>query len=277
MSKVPEPLVLSFRPSRRIRVVVAAVLVLALAGTGWALFDYGRLRAGFDGATARQERAQSLERILQLQKDNDVLREQLAMAQRSRQVDREAYDEVKGSLKGLQDQVLELKQDLAFYRTVVGPRAGKVGLRIQSLMVSRTGDPSIYRYQLVLSQVLKRDQWAQGGVTLEVDGRQGGTPGRLSLKDLEVDRKAPTLVFRFKYFQRLQGRLRLPPRFTPRSVLVRVRVETPTRGVIEKTFQWPGTAEERSDVGYEQRQASEPGPDRYPGGPADRGPRRRAV
>ncbi len=228
--------------------LVALLIVVATAG-GWALFNYGRVRAGFDASTAERARAGRMERILQLEKANEGLRERLALVQRSHQIDREAYARVRGSLGRLQDEMLELKQELAFYRTVVGPHPGGSGLQVQSFEIRPTGQARTYRYELILSRIRSRGRDVRGTVRLLMDGAQGGVAKRLDFSGLAADGKAAALKFRFKYFQRLQGRVRLPPGFRPRSVLVQVRPEGRRTRTIEKIFQWPQAAGEKTHVG----------------------------
>lgn len=249
MPKVPEPLVLHSRPPPWLRITLAALLVAALLGGGWALFDYGRARAGFDAAAAARTRSQLMERILQLKKTNDGLRERLALLQRSGQVDREAYGRVRASLQRLQDETLELKQKLAFYRSVVGPHPGGPGLQVRSFTVRSAGGNRAYRYELILSRVRSRGSEARGTVRVLVDGVQGGVSRQLKVTAPGGSGGRTVMRYRFKYFQRLQGRVQLPPGFRPRSVRVELHPDGRHRRVIEKTFQWSQAVGGTGDVG----------------------------
>jgi len=244
--KAPKPLVLRKRSSGRLRAVLLVLLLAVVAAGGWALFSYGRTRAGFDAAAAARTRAEMMERILQLKTANDRLTERLALAQRSRQIDREAYARVRRLLKRLQDESLELKQELAFYRTVVGPHPGGAGLQVQSLRLRPAGPARTYRYELILSRVRSRGQEARGTVRLVVEGTQGGVSRRV---DLSESAGGGALKYRFKYFQRLQGRIRLPAGFRPDAVRVRLQPAGRRSRPVERTFQWPQAAGENAHVG----------------------------
>jgi len=174
------------------------------------------------------------------------LREQKAQLQRAAQIERQAYNELDNNLKGLQGEILELKEELAFYRGIVSPRDASRGLRLQTFTIEAVG-PRSYRYKVVLTQVHKNDRLARGRVTLQVEGLQDGTPrildlGRLSAKPVKE------LNYRFKYFQKLEGDLKLPKGFQPLRATARILPGGRRQNIIQKTIDWP-TEENQTDVG----------------------------
>ena len=149
--------------------------LLALGVSGWSLFDYGRYQAGYDSTEFDLERRRLVALVDEMHAEIEQLREHRAQLERAAQIERQAYNELDTNLKVLQDEILELKEELAFYRGIVSPRDASRGLRLQRFSLEPNGLRS-YRYTVVLTQVLKNDRLAQGRVKLFIDGLQGNEP-----------------------------------------------------------------------------------------------------
>ncbi len=225
---------------RRWLMVVGGLLVFPMVGAG--LYYLGSQRAGYDRLVVAQERAVMEARIQELELERDQLRDRVALLERSSQMDREAYDKLDQTLKGLQAELLELREEVAFYRGIVSPRQASAGLRVERFRVepqaSTADGPRLYHYNLVLTQVLKNDRTARGVVMVTVEGVQDGRPTAYALYRLTPDTKdKEKLPFRFRYFQKFEGDLILPAGFSPRTVKVEVR---PRRGkAFVEAFPWP--------------------------------------
>ncbi len=230
----------------RLLIVLGA---LALLAGGVALFDYGRFMAGYDSAETEEELIQLLETTNQLNAEIEQLREQKAQLERAAQIERQAYSELDINLKALQAEILELKEELAFYRGIVSPRDASRGLRLQSFTLAQNGARS-YRYKVVLTQVLKNDRLAKGRVKLYVEGLQGNKPRSLDLHTLS-ENSVKELSYRFKYFQNLEGDLHIPAGFRPLRASVQILPRGRRQEMIEKTIDWP-TEEKQTDVGQEE-------------------------
>lgn len=212
-------------------------LVVAFAGSSYWLFQHAQQRAGFDRQRASEVRSNLEESVDKLHSENEQLRARIAVLERASQIDRESGTKVRDQLKDLQDENLELKQELAFYRGIVSPQDRKAGLKIQTFQLSRGQSPGEYHYKLILTQVLKNDKVAVGSVALAVGGVLDGRPEKLSLSKLSQGDN-DKLRFKFKYFQNFEGDLRFPAGFQPDSVHL---VVTPSgRGLdpVEQKFDW---------------------------------------
>ncbi len=214
-----------------------ALLSVSLIAGAWGLYDYGRYKGGYDSNRAGENLSQLRDRLDQLAVDNQRLNSQAAMLKQGSKVDQYAYKDVSQSLKGLQDEIYELKEEVAFYRTILEPGDTGKGLRIQSLKVQQGGQRNQYLYKLVLTQVLSKAQPVQGNVHVTIYGHQGADQGTLTLSDVTAD-KDEELHFRFKYFQKLQGVITFPDGFTPTRVALRVVPGGKAKEAVEKTFNW---------------------------------------
>lgn len=219
--------------------IIYALIVAALAVAGYALFDYGRFSAKYDSVESNNEIKVLMTHVDDLEDQIQSLREQKAVLERDAQIERKAYDELDTTLKVLQAEILELKEELAFYRGIVSPKTAEHGLFLQRFKVEPNGQTAGYRYKIILTQVLKEDRIARGIVSLSVAGLQGKEPKVLSLNQIS-EKSVRELEYKFKYFQNLEGDIKLPPGFTPQRVVISVTPRNaPDHEPIQKTFDWP--------------------------------------
>lgn len=217
--------------------LILILLVIALIVGGIGLYDYGRSMAGYDSAEADIQLQKFVEINNELDEEILTLREQKAQLERAAQIEQQAYTELNASIKVLQDEILELKEELAFYRGIVSPKEASRGLHLQSFTLVGNGNHS-YRYKIVLTQVLKNDRMASGRVQLRVDGLMNNAPKTLHLSAMS-DKAVKELSYRFKYFQNLEGNLNLPERFRPLRASIQILPRGRKTDVIEKTIDWP--------------------------------------
>lgn len=219
--------------------------LLALGVGGWSLFDYGRYQAGYDSAEYDLEQLRLVALVDDLQGDIEQLREQKAQLERAAQIERQAYNELDTNLKTLQAEILELKEELAFYRGIVSPKDASRGLRLQRFYLEPNGLRS-YRYIVVLTQVLQNESLARGRVKLFIEGLQGNQSKTLDLAALS-ENSVKELDYRFKYFQSLEGDVVLPKGFKPMRATAQILPGGRQEDMLEKTIDWP-TEETRKDV-----------------------------
>ncbi len=227
--------------------LIWVLAVIALLIAGWSAYDYGRYSAKFDSADARRAEESFIEIRDALSTEIETLREEKAVLKRAAQIEKKAYNELYTTLKALQSEILELKEELAFYRGIVSPRDASRGLRLQKFTFEENGNSRSYRYKVVLSQVLKNDRLARGNVQLLFEGLQKGQPVVLKLRDV-TEKRINDLKYKFKYFQNIEGIVEIPIGFTASRIILRIFPRGRKQDMIEKTFNWPKT-ENSEDVG----------------------------
>ena len=146
---------------------------------------------------------------------------------------------MRGDYARLHGELLGLRKELDLYRGILAPGDVKPGLRIQSFELRRGQLDGAFRYDLTLTQVKRNERYVSGVVEIEVAGVEDGETRLLRLAQLAAGDGKP-VKFRFRYFQRLEGSIRLPEGFHPHSVTVRLfpRGKGQPR-VIEETTAWP--------------------------------------
>jgi hypothetical protein len=225
------------RQHRPLRVWLLAVLFLAvLAGTVLAALDYGKWRYIFQEMAASAEQKEFWEIRRALERENRGLKERTARLESANRVDEEAYAAVEQDLKTLQGELLDLREEVEFYRSILASTRSGEGLKIQGLTMHELGTGQHrYRYKLVLTHVNKDDKVAAGSVAVTLEGPKGGRS--LDLRDI-VEPGATDLKFNFKHFTRFEGVVSIPQDFRPERVLVAVTEEGAKAPRVQRTYDW---------------------------------------
>lgn len=218
--------------------MIRAVVALLVAVCGYLIFEFGRISAGYDVVEAGNEAQDYVDHIRILDDEIVDLKQEIAILETNRQVDRASYKEVEVSLTHLQEKIQEQRDAIAFYRSIVSPSDGNSGLRVQDLKLTRGKAEREFRLRLVLVQAMKHDRKVSGNVGLSVVGSQDGAETTYVLAQLLPDEADRVWAFSFRYFQDFERRLVLPDGFVPERITVEVRSKTRSISSIEESFDW---------------------------------------
>ncbi|MBD3618355.1 MAG: hypothetical protein HUJ28_02655 [Chromatiales bacterium] len=213
----------------------AFLLLALLAGSGWGLYQYGYLKSGYDARSADEHLLALRERVDYLTRQNRELTQQVAQLERSRVIEAEAATQVSTALSAMETEMLELREELSFYRSIVSPSKMEPGLHIQRLELERGEAEGEYHYKLVLTLVRGNNRVARGTVDMRVSGQIGGESRTLGLAEIDPGAE---LRFSFKYFQSLEGTLLLPAGFQPRKLEVKVDASDRRLDDIDTSYDW---------------------------------------
>jgi len=200
-----------------------------------AFYQLGQLRAGYNIVAAEAERSGLQQQLQAQQKINAGLSEQVTILDRTQAIDRQSYDVVRNDLKLLQEEILELREEVEFYRGIVSPVERSTGLNIQTFKLEPAVEEGLYHFDLVMTQLLKNEKFVKGVVKLFLQGVQDGEPLTLNFSDISPNESVEK-GFRFRYFQKMAGDIRLPEGFVPRTVLVELSPNG--RKSTSKSFPW---------------------------------------
>ncbi len=213
------------------------IVVLVVVGS-YLVYEFGRIQAGYDLVDAASERRDYERHIESLKDEISALKEQVAMLETHRDIDRQAYKEVEASLTELQSKIQEQRDAIAFYRGIVSPADGNKGLRVQDLKLTRGKSEREYNIRLVLVQALKHDRKVSGNVKLTIEGDLDGADKTFSYAELLPEDSEAAWAFSFRYFQDFNRQVVLPDGFTPQRVKVEVQSKTRSISSIEESFAW---------------------------------------
>ncbi|MFT4197865.1 MAG: hypothetical protein QM601_08150 [Pseudoxanthomonas sp.] len=160
------------------------------------------------------------------------LRRRQALAAQSDRISRAANRDLQDTLTERDGQIAALRADVAFYQRLVGPTARPSGLGVYSSRFEPAGGDA-WNYRIVLTQTLNRGAVSQGSMRLAIAGQRDG---RDEVLEGPAVQPAPQ-AFSFRYFQELQGSVRLPAGFVPRQV--RVSLLAGDQAAVQQQFPWP--------------------------------------
>ena len=222
------------RYSPVVKLIAAGVVGVGAIAAAVFIYNHGLSMAGFERESAVRARQALEDETGKLHDEVQQLRESLARAQRTIQMDQAAYQELDKSLKGSAQEIVRLREEVNFYRNIISPADNKSGLRVQSFAVVPAGGVNRYRYKLVLIQALKHERAVTGRASFEVAGMQAGEDAQLTFPRAT---ERPIAVH-LKYFQDIEGVIELPRNFQPRRI--KVSITTPGGGrPLEADYAWP--------------------------------------
>ena len=184
-------LIIRQRQPWRIKLVIGAIVFSFIAGA-WIIFDYGRYRAGFDRISVKENTAKFENTIDGLNQEIIAQREKIARLESAIQVDSHANTEVRENLETLQQDILELREELQFYRSIVSPGKGRAGIHIHNFKISPGEEENSYYYNFTLLHIQgpkKHHRQARGVVNLHIEGLQKGLTRKLAMKELTVPKR----------------------------------------------------------------------------------------
>lgn len=223
--------------SGRTWAVRAAVAVALMVGA-YLTFEFGRIQADYNVVDAAQTRQDYENRIADLEGQIVTLKQEIALLETHRDIDREAYKDVETSLAKLQGKIQEQREAIAFYRGIISPADGQRGLQVQDLRLSKGKDERQYNVKLVLVQVMQHDRAVKGEVNFSLEGAQDGVATTYELEQLVPADEESNWPFAFRYFQNFDRQLILPEGFLPERINVEVHSRTKSIASVKQSFLW---------------------------------------
>lgn len=231
-SKQQRMVVVPYRPSLRFA-LLAGVLLVAAVG-----FMFGYFNASREFATTSADNELLVVEVADARDELMRLRSQVVISGRTSIMDQHANEEVQNTINSLRQRVLQLEQDVMFYRQVMTPELAEQGLIIAEFTVQPTELPERYRYRAVFRQAGAGDRELKGKVQIDVAGVREGEKVLLPLQELVGDAEVVTTILNFRYFQNVEGELVLPAGFLPTQVEIRAQSTEPQERSLEKLFNW---------------------------------------
>jgi hypothetical protein len=218
--------------------LVRSGIVVAILFAAYLTFELGRIQAGYSITDAMSERQLLHQQIESLEAAVVAHKEQIALLQTHRDIDRAAYRDVEASLADLQNKIQEQRDAIEFYRGIISPADGVQGLRVQDLKLEKGADEGHYSLKLVLVQVKQHDRSVKGEVDVTLDGAQDGVAKTYKLSELLSDDEQNSWPFSFRYFQNFDRELQIPVGFLPERINVEVKSRTKSVASVKQSFLW---------------------------------------
>ncbi len=217
--------------------VLRGALASVLLAAGWTFYELGVIHAGYHRAASNAEIQQLTEQLGELQVRLEALTEENVQLSSNTAIEATATQQVNERLDQLNQESLELKEELVFYRSLLSPSELEPGLQILGVQLVKNAKEHSYGYKIVLTQRRNRNRFADGKVEMSITGMLEGESTQLESTNVLADKKGE-LQFRFKNFQSLEGQLTLPTGFQPQMVLVKVNPRSQRLKKIERNYEW---------------------------------------
>ena len=236
-----EYVVIRHRPGYRLRrtaILLVFTVVAAIAG-----YATGLAQGGFRFSSAEESNQVLEDEVEALREDYRKARQQLINLERGRVIDEQALNQARKTIVELETRIVSLQSDLTFYKNIMAPSETSKGLQVDSftLVPARNGDS--YDFKLVLTQVGNNKSYISGVVAVNVIGLRDEEKEVIALRDLSEDIADLGVKFRFRYFQDVEGSLKLPEQFEPLEIQVVAQAEGKKSSQAERTFNWDDLTE----------------------------------
>lgn len=230
----PEVSVRSRLPVPIRRLLLFLVLALA-AAAGVGIYEYGR---GF-GGPGRRELSAEIERLQLKLREAEAQTSQLTATvtalETQMKVEQAAQEQLVRQTGELEAEANRLREDLAFFESLLPAKANASGVQIRSFRMQPDGTPEAMRYRLLVQQAGKPERDFVGAVQLQVNFLHDGRNQSLQVPDPAVPESRRPLELSFRHYQRVEGTISLPEGATARSVVVRIVAAGQT--LAQQTFQ----------------------------------------
>ncbi|MEH6559703.1 MAG: DUF6776 family protein [Oceanicoccus sp.] len=217
-----------------LRLLILVLLVAVVAAAYW--FGGRSMRAEFQ--TVSKDYTQMAERLAAAEVASREASQQLVNLKVGADVDRRTVNDVRSLVSKYKQTINQLNEEISFYKGLMAPTEKERGLGIRSWEVYPTDESHVFQYKLVLQQLALKHTVLKGVLSLDVVGKRDGKEEILSLDILSQQIDSSGVKLRFKYFQYVEGELRLPEGFTPNSVDIVARATAPKAVTVEKHYGW---------------------------------------
>ena len=191
------------------------------AAVAWYLVDNSYKITGFNREEATAQIAKLTGDSARLQREFDLNRTLLNEREGQLKIERSAQAELAKNLGQVQEENAGLKEDLAFLRNIMSSGNVPEGLSIANLKIEADALPNEFRYRMLLTQGGQRKQDFKGKVQIVARIQTGTQQTALSFpSDAEVRGQGGEIEFR--YYQKVDGRFRIPQGAQLKSIQVRV-------------------------------------------------------
>ena len=200
------------------RWLLTLLMMAAVGGIVWWLVQNSYRITGFDFEEAKRQMATLTEDNRTLKKDLETAKSSLTERERQLQIEHASQTELARTVAQLQEENSALKEDLGFLRNIMSSGATPEGIGVSNLKIEADARPQEYRYRMLLTQGGQRKQDFKGRLQMVARIEQKtGPAGQTTMNALD-----PEANLEFRFYQKVEGRFRVPDGVVVKSVEVRV-------------------------------------------------------
>ncbi|WP_055325242.1 DUF6776 family protein [Ralstonia solanacearum] len=207
--------------------LVAVVVGLAGAVALWA-FEEGRRLTGPHDADLRAMNRELNARLVAVQAERDKLAASAGTAESRLGMAEGAQQQMAEQLKALEAENAQLKEDLAFFDSLLPAPTNSAGIYVRSFRIAPDeAQPARLRFRVLLMQgggkAFAPVSEFEGQLALTLNVVQAGKPATIDFPGAAAGgAAAPATRVKLTHYQRLEGGVDVPPGTTVKSVVVKV-------------------------------------------------------
>ena len=196
-------------------------LVVALIGwMVWTGFDAGRLLGGFYKSEADEKRLELEGQVSALTTENRAMMSKVTRLESEMQMDKGAQDSLTRQALSLQTENTQLKEELTYLQQLVSGSSKEGAITIRRPTVERDEPDQMHVRMLVVQGGAKGDPFV-GQLSVALELQEEGRRLHINLPDDQPE-SAMALKLNFKYYQRIDVIVRVPPGAVARTLQARV-------------------------------------------------------
>jgi len=183
-------------------------------------YDSGRFSGGVVPENTRDQLASYKEQLAKLTAERDQFSTTVNAAESQLNIERSAQKQLAAQVKTLESENTRLKEDLAFFESLLPNATGPAGVAIRRLKIDQVA-PNQVRYRLLVMQGGKGDRRFVGNLQLMVTVIQEGKSAMMTFP-AAVPAEQEKFKLSFMHYQRVEGVLTLPEGASTKLVQARV-------------------------------------------------------
>lgn len=209
--------------SGRARLVFGIVVLAAVSAVAFGGYDLGRRLTGGYAAPNPAQLATIKDEVAKLSAERDQYSSTVNSSESKLNIERSAQRQLAAQINALETENSKLKEDLAFFESLLPADKTAGGVSIRSLKANMAGANQL-RYRVLVMQGGKRDREFSGSLQLAVTVLQTGKSAIILFPQAATQEPATVEKFHlgFKRYQRLDGLLTLPDGAELKSVQARI-------------------------------------------------------
>jgi hypothetical protein len=159
--------------------------------------------------------------VTSLTAENSELHKQNVESLNQARIDRASNDALAKQMKSLAGENATLKEDLAFFQTLLSSNDGKQGISINRFRLERDALPGEYKYRFHLLQIGSRLKEFDGKLQFVVNYELGGQNRVVLLPDRE-NKDEHLYQIKFKFYRMVEGGFKLDPKARVKDIQLKV-------------------------------------------------------
>jgi|TARA_B110001454_G_scaffold171572_1_gene162436 hypothetical protein len=220
---------------RFVRSVYFLLFIAAVAGGCFFAGQYASLN---ERHALNEERDQLQEQIIAADQEIRGFRQRVGALEKGGEVDRQAAEGIRQTVKSLKAQVATLEEEVSFYKGIMAPSGQDKGLRISKIDILPLDQASKYRYSIMMTQVADNTSYIKGLAAVNFVGTEAGKRKIIPLRDIDKNVNELGVKFSFRYFQEIAGEVTLPASFNVEQVQVVLQSSGNKAQRVEETIEW---------------------------------------